>query len=73
VNRECRTAELGCVDCKKMMAHHLNEFLVPVQERRKIYERDPQKVWDVLAAGTEKARCVAQATMAEVRAATNLA
>jgi len=73
VNRECRTAELGCVDCKKMMAHHLNEFLAPIQERRKVYERDPQKVWDVLAGGTEKARCVAQATMAEVRAATKLA
>ena len=73
VNRECRTAELGCVDCKKMMAHHLNEFLVPIQERRKVYERDPQKVWDVLASGTEKARCVAQTTMAEVRAAMKLA
>ncbi|HET7213739.1 MAG TPA: tryptophan--tRNA ligase [Terriglobia bacterium] len=73
VNRECRTAELGCVDCKKMMAHYLNEYLAPIQERRKVYERDPQKVWDVLAAGTEKARCVAQKTMGEVRAATKLA
>ncbi len=72
VNRECRTAELGCVDCKKMMAHHLNQFLAPIQERRKVYESDPQKVWDVLAAGTEKARCVVQATMAEVRAAVKL-
>lgn len=73
VNRECRTAELGCVECKKMMAHHLNEYLAPIQERRKIYERDPQKVWDVLAAGTEKARPVAQETMGEVRTATKLA
>jgi len=72
VNRECRTAELGCVECKKIMAHHLNEYLAPIQERRKIYERDPQNVWDVLAAGTEKARHVAQETMGEVRAATNL-
>ncbi len=73
VDRECRTAELGCVDCKKMMAHHLNEFLGPIQERRRVYEGDPKKVWDILAAGTEKARCVAQTTMAEVRAAANLA
>jgi tryptophanyl-tRNA synthetase len=72
-DRECRTAELGCVDCKKMMAHHLNEYLAPVQERRKVYEGDPQKVWDVLAAGTEKARRVAQETMGEVRAAIKLA
>jgi len=72
-DRECRTAELGCVDCKKMMAHHLNEYLAPIQERRKAYERDPQKVWDVLAAGTEKARRVVQETMGEVRTATKLA
>ncbi|HET9179450.1 MAG TPA: tryptophan--tRNA ligase [Terriglobia bacterium] len=72
VNRECRTAELGCVECKKLMAQYLNEYLAPIQERRKIYERDPQKVWDVLAAGTDKARHVAQETMGEVRAATNL-
>lgn len=73
VNRECRTGELGCVDCKKMMAHCLNEYLAPIQERRKVYERDPQKVWDVLAAGTEKARRVAQETMGGVRAATKMA
>ncbi len=73
VDRECRTAELGCVDCKKMMAHHMNEYLAPIQERRKVYESNPQKVWDVLAAGTEKARRVAQETMGEVRTATKLA
>ena len=72
VNRECRTAELGCVECKKLMAQHLNEYLAPIQERRKLYERHPQKVWDVLAVGTDKARHVAQETMGEVRAAMNL-
>ena len=72
VNRECRTAEIGCVDCKKMMAQHLNKFLEPIQERRKIYEQAPEKVWDVLEAGTRKARGVAQQTMAEVRAAVKL-
>ena len=72
VNRECRTAEIGCVDCKKLAAAHLNAFLAPIQERRKPYEQDPQKVWDVLEEGTAKARGVAQATMAEVRAAVKL-
>jgi tryptophanyl-tRNA synthetase len=72
VNRECRTAEIGCVDCKKLAAGHLNTFLAPIQERRKPYERNPQKVWDVLEEGTAKARVVAQATMAEVRAAVKL-
>jgi tryptophanyl-tRNA synthetase len=72
VNRECRTAEIGCVDCKKLAAGHLNNFLAPIQERRKPYEENPQLVWDVLEEGTAKARKVAQATMQEVRAAVKL-
>lgn len=72
VNRECRTAEIGCVDCKKLAAGHLNAFLAPIQERRKPYEQNPQAVWDILEDGTERARKVAQKTMAEVRQAVNL-
>jgi len=72
VNRECRTAEIGCVDCKKLAAGHLAAFLAPIQERRKPYEQNPQEVWDILEDGTRKARAVAQATMQEVRAAVKL-
>ena len=73
VNRECRTAEIGCLDCKKLVSNRINERLAPIQERRKRYEEHPQLVWDVLEEGTERARKVAQATMAEVRAAVKLA
>ncbi len=73
VNVECRKAEIGCVDCKKLSAKNLNAFLAPIHERRKPLEQNPQTVWDVLEAGTAKARVVAQATMAEVRKAVNLA
>jgi tryptophanyl-tRNA synthetase len=72
VNRECRTAEIGCLDCKKLLAGHVNETLAPIQERRRPYEQNPQRVWDILEEGTSKARKVAQATMAEVRAAVKL-
>jgi len=72
VNRECRTAEIGCVDCKKLAAGHLNAFLAPIQERRKPFEQNPQKVWDILEDGTERARKVTHETMAEVRKAVNL-
>lgn len=72
VNRECRTAEIGCLDCKKLVAGRINERLVPIQQRRKRYEQNPQLVWNVLEEGTERARKVAQATMAEVRAAVKL-
>ncbi len=73
VNRECRTAEIGCLDCKALLAQHVNARLKPIQERRRVYEQAPQKVWDVLEEGTARARRVAQATMAEVRAAVKLA
>jgi tryptophanyl-tRNA synthetase len=72
VNRECRTAEIGCVECKKLASGHLSAILAPIQERRKRYEQNPQEVWDILEDGTRKARVVAQATMREVRAAVKL-
>ncbi len=72
VNRECRTAEIGCLDCKSILAKNVNERLEPIRGRRKEYEQAPKKVWDVLETGTEKARCVAQTTMAEVRKAMKL-
>ncbi len=72
VNRECRTAEIGCLDCKAILAANVNARLKPIQERRKPYEKQPQKVWEVLDQGTAHARTVAQTTMAEVRKAVKL-
>jgi tryptophanyl-tRNA synthetase len=72
VNRECRTAEIGCLDCKKLVSNRINDRLAPIQERRKPYEENPRLVWDILEKGTERARKVAEATMAEVRAAVKL-
>ena len=60
------------MECKRLTARNVNAFLGPIQERRRPYEQDPQKVWDVLEEGTAKARIVAQATMTEVRAAVRL-
>jgi len=72
VNRECRTAEIGCIDCKRLASGWINQRLVPIQQRRRRYEENPELVWQVLEEGTERARKVAQATMAEVRQAVNL-
>jgi len=72
VNHECRTAEIGCVDCKRLMAENLNKSLAPIRERRRPYEQEPRRVWDVLEEGTRKARSLAQATIAEARAAVKL-
>jgi tryptophanyl-tRNA synthetase len=69
VNRECRTAEIGCVDCKGLMADGLVRWIEPVRARRAEYEADPQKVWDILEEGSKRARKVAKKTMRRVREA----
>lgn len=69
INRECRTAKIGCVECKKIMARHLINFLEPMRKKREYYEARPDLVDDIIADGCEKARQVARETMSEVRAA----
>jgi tryptophanyl-tRNA synthetase len=67
VDTECRTAAIGCVDCKKLMADNLVRWIEPIQAKRKEFETDPQQVWDILDDGSRKARKVAQKTMKRVR------
>ncbi len=72
VNRECRTAEIGCVECKQLLIEHMNRRLEPIRQRRQAYEKNPDAVWQVLEDGTAKARRVAEETMGEVRAAVKI-
>ena len=68
----CRTAGIGCIECKGWAADSLWHVLAPIQERRAKYESNPKLAWDLLEAGSSKARVAAEATMQEVRAAANL-
>jgi len=63
----CRSAGIGCIECKSWAADSLVRILSPMQERRKKYEQNPRLAWDILEAGSERARKVASATMNEVR------
>ncbi len=72
INEECRKAGIGCVECKKIMAKNLIVFLEPIHEKREYYKSKPDLVESLFADGTEKARGVAQQTMAEVRAAVKI-
>jgi tryptophanyl-tRNA synthetase len=63
----CRSAGIGCIECKSWAADALVQILNPMQERRKKYEENPRLAWDILEAGSAKARKVAGATMNEVR------
>jgi tryptophanyl-tRNA synthetase len=65
----CRSAGIGCIECKSWVADALVNILNPMQERRKKYEENPRLAWDILEAGSARARQVAEATMAEVREA----
>jgi len=69
VNTGCRSAGIGCIECKGWAADALVQILNPMQERRKQYESNPRLAWDILEAGSAKAREVADATMREVRGA----
>ncbi len=65
----CRSASIGCIECKSWVADALVNILNPIQERRKKYEENPRLAWDILEAGSARARQVAEATMTEVREA----
>jgi tryptophanyl-tRNA synthetase len=65
----CRTAGIGCIECKAKMADHLIEWIAPVRERRVEYEKKPKRVLEILDEGSKKARVVAQGTMERVREA----
>ncbi len=65
----CRSAAIGCIECKSWAADALVQLLVPMQARRKKYEDNPRLAWDILEAGSERARQAAGETMNEVREA----
>ena len=68
----CRSAGIGCIECKGWVADALIKILNPMQERRKKYEDNPRLAWDILEAGSARARDVAGATMEEVRSSMGL-
>jgi len=73
IDAACRKAEIGCVECKKLMAKGLKNGLTPIREKRKELEADISKVKDIVHEGCRRAREVANSTMREVRSAVKLA
>ncbi len=67
VEIECKGAKRGCTDCKKEFACLLNDYLKPIQEKRKELKSDKNRIIRILEKGREKARSAAMATMDEVR------
>jgi tryptophanyl-tRNA synthetase len=65
----CRSAGIGCIECKMAMADNLIKWIAPVRARREEYAAHPATVLGILDEGAKKAREVAQKTMTRVREA----
>lgn len=72
IDAQCRSAGIGCIDCKKILAAGIEREIGPVRTRYEEYLADPKAVWQNLEAGAERCRAIARATMAEVRGALGL-
>jgi len=62
----CRTAGIGCVDCKKRLAANMAAELAPIQERAAELGANPERVREILDEGARRARSIASVTVAEV-------
>ncbi len=72
IDRECRVAGIGCIDCKKILARHIDEQNAPIRERYHALVADPDHVWDLLRTGAARARAIADKVMADVYQLTGL-
>ena len=72
VTHGCRTAGIGCLDCKKIMIKHVLAELAPIRARRTELGQRPQIVDEVLESGNSRARDEAERTMGQVREAMKL-
>ena len=67
VQSGCRSAAIGCIECKSAMADNLIQWIEPIRERRVKWENNQKGVLEILDEGSNKAREAAQQTMARVR------
>ncbi len=72
INIECRTAEIGCVECKRLFARNLNKHLEPFRAKRAEFEKEPNYIADVLNDGQKRASVIAKQTIREVKEAIGL-
>ncbi|WP_216092602.1 tryptophan--tRNA ligase [Candidatus Marithrix sp. Canyon 246] len=67
VQNGCKTAEIGCIECKKPIIDAVITELKPIQERIQRYTEDPESVQTIINEGCEVARAAARETLSEVR------
>lgn len=67
VEQQCRTAAIGCRDCKQILAKHLGTCLDPIRERARALSEKPEAIEEILRDGAQRARAIARETIGEVR------
>ena len=72
VQEGCKTAAIGCVDCKRPIVESIQKELAPIRERAEDYVSEPDLVRNIIIEGSEVARDAAKLTMQEVRQAMGL-
>ena len=71
-SKGCRSAGIGCLECKKPLIDKVVEEITGMRKRAQEFEENPQLVRTILTEGCEKARAAASDTLTEVRRAMNL-
>lgn len=72
IEKACRNAEIGCVECKQKLIKILEKTMQPIWEKREKLEKEPDRLWDILRNGSKKAKEVAGKTFEEVLKVINL-
>ena len=72
IDRDCRSAGIGCIDCKKMLAANMEKTLAPMRQKAEALQREPDRVRAILETGAARCRAIARPVMDEVRTATGL-
>jgi len=67
LGEKCRTAGIGCVECKNTLAESINTYLAPFRTRREEIASDDKYIKDVLEQGAQRARVIARETIREVK------
>ncbi|MHB1606675.1 MAG: tryptophan--tRNA ligase [Leptospirales bacterium] len=72
IDQGCRTAGIGCIDCKKILCQNIEAVLSPARQKRQDLEGEGDRLRSILASGAERARQEAKATLSLVRKAMKL-
>jgi tryptophanyl-tRNA synthetase len=72
IQTKCRNAEIGCVECKRILFENIDRFLSPIREKRKEYEENIGYIEKIIITGTQKAKEVAKENMKDIRNAMGL-